>query len=348
MQAQAREEESPGPPSTAATPRARHRLRSLFGVFLFSAALIHPLARVIARWDFHADLLTHFQLPALLTTIVAFVVLVRRHRRQAAILAILALCQAVPLFRYSGSNPIAPDIDSPPRLRILMANVYAKNRNFTALVQLIEREQPDIVGIVEYSRHWQYALIRTQIRERYPYRIEHPHGPQGLALWSRIPFVDAPPVEVLTPGGSPAAHVTIRYGGRPVRLWLVHPPNPLFEGAISNVDLLALGTRIGYERGSQLVVGDLNRTEGSPFFDDFRRLTGLRDSRYGFGAQPSWPSWCPYRIAIDHAFLSPDLAVANRRLGPPIGSDHLPLILDIASSSEEARKSVTHPSHASR
>jgi endonuclease/exonuclease/phosphatase (EEP) superfamily protein YafD len=152
----------------------------------------------------------------------------------------------------------------------------------------------------------------------------------------------------MVPGGNPVLCVPIRYAGRETRLWLVHPPNPLFEGEVTNQDLLALGARIGEWRGSQIVFGDLNRTDASPFFEDFRRATGLRDTRYGFGIQPSWPAWSPYRIAIDHAFLSADLAVVNRRLGPSIGSDHLPLLLDVGSASADARNSLTQPSQVSR
>src|SRR5262249_38286126 len=81
---------------------------------------------------------------------------------------------------------------------------------------------------------------------------------------------------------------------------------------------------------------DLNTTAGSPHFAEFLRVSGLRDSRFGFGPQPSWPTWSPLRLTIDHAFLSADLAVAGRRPGPDIGSDHYPLILDLAPAAETA------------
>ena len=98
----------------------------------------------------------------------------------------------------------------------------------------------------------------------------------------------------------------------------------------STPELAALADRIGRTSGSQLVIGDLNRTDGSPFFHDFLQISGLRDSRLGFGRQASWPVWSPYRISIDHAFATSDLAIIDRRLGPDIGSDHFPLIIDVA------------------
>ncbi|HEV3121596.1 MAG TPA: endonuclease/exonuclease/phosphatase family protein, partial [Isosphaeraceae bacterium] len=141
--------------------------------------------------------------------------------------------------------------------------------------------------------------------------------------------------EVLSPPGNPVAHATMLLGGKVRHLWLVHPSNPLSERGrhSSNGELAALAGRIRSTPGSHVVFGDLNRTDGSPFFQDFERVSGLRDSRLGFGRQASWPVWSPYQIAIDHAFVSPDLAVTDRRLGPKIGSDHRPLLLEVAPAS---------------
>ena len=75
-------------------------------------------------------------------------------------------------------------------------------------------------------------------------------------------------------------------------------PNPLLHPHRATPDLRATGEFIGRSDGSNLVMGDLNRTDGSPHFAAFVRAIGLRDSRLGFGSQPSWPSWSPYRVAI--------------------------------------------------
>ena len=78
----------------------------------------------------------------------------------------------------------------------------------------------------------------------------------------------------------------------------------------------AIAARVKETGGSTIVLGDLNCTDGSVFFRDLLATTGLRDSRLGFGRQGSWPTDQFYRIAIDHVFVSTDIAVSDRRLGP--------------------------------
>ena len=91
-------------------------------------------------------------------------------------------------------------------------------------------------------------------------------------------------------------------------------------------------------------MGDMNCTDHSSHFSDFLRATGLHDSRVGFGRQASWPTMFPYyRIAIDHLFLDDDLAVVNRRLGPMVGSDHFPILIELAPASKNA---MTHASQS--
>ncbi len=311
-----------------------------------AVALVHPIATALGRQFWIADLISHFQAPALVATVLACAVMIgARHRRLALVLAAIALFQVVPLLQYSGSNPVLPDPGSHERLRILMANVLYENESYDGLARLIEREKPDIVALVEYTPLWQQGL--ALVRLKYPYRREYPAGADGLALWFRKRPIEINTAEVLLQDRHPVMSARFEFAGRERRLWLVHPTSPFkirfLEGGHAEID--AIADRIGEEPGSRIVVGDMNSTEGSAHFRHFLQVTGLRDSRLGFGRQGSWPTDRPYRIAIDHAFLSDDLAVVDRRLGPDVGSDHFPLILDVAPA--VATKASTQSAHAS-
>ena len=314
-----------------ATPPARpRRLARRISTALAALALVGPIARLCARLDWRLDLVTHFYVAAWVATLAAAVALVlARRRRLAAAFAVLAVWQAGTVVRCWGPNPARPE--SSARLRLLVANLYKNNRDYDAIAALIRRERPDVVGLVEVLPHLVAGLETTGVHRDYPYRYIHPVGVQGLALWFRERPVSVEEPTIFAPKGNPVYRATVRLDGRSVRLWLAHPPNPIGAGRErANPDLEALGRAVGGERGSRIVAGDMNRTEGSPYFGDFLRASGLRDSRVGFGPQPSWPAWSPYRIPIDHAFVSGDLAVVGRRPGPSIGSDHFPLILDVA------------------
>src|SRR4051794_37292609 len=95
-------------------------VRRFLGRVLLGAALLHPAATLLARIDWHADLITHFREPALAVTLLAAATLVRRRPRVALALGCLAIWQAGPLWRYAGANPIAPDARSTARIRLLM------------------------------------------------------------------------------------------------------------------------------------------------------------------------------------------------------------------------------------
>ncbi len=78
-----------------------------------------------------------------------------------------------------------------------------------------------------------------------------------------------------------------------------------------------------------LVVGDLNATPWSHGLQLLRDGTTL-DNR---SPDPSWtPTWnvaIAFAIPIDHALVTPPLVVARRQIGPDVGSDHRPQLLDI-------------------
>jgi endonuclease/exonuclease/phosphatase (EEP) superfamily protein YafD len=324
--------------------RLRRRM-VLLGAVL-AAALVQPVASLLSGVDWRADLLSHFQEPALLTTLLAVALFARRNRRLALGLAALAVFQLGPLFRYSGTNPVPPVPRTGDRLRLLVANVFVDNHRFRELARLIERERPDVVGLVECSQDWLDGL--QQVRAEFPYRVEAPDGARGLALWFRRPPLAADRPERLRPDAWPILHARVSLADRPLDLWLVHPHSPIHRKAMrsGNPELAAIGERVGQVDGRRVVVGDMNTTDGSANFTALLRRTGLRDSRLGFGRQGSFPTFFPYRIALDHALVSPEIAVVDRRLGPDIGSDHFPLIVELAPAAG-AVKAVTHASHAS-
>ena len=85
------------------------------------------------------------------------------------------------------------------------------------------------------------------------------------------------------------------------------------------------------EESSVMLIGDLNITSWSPVFWELLRKGGLTDSRQGFGIQPTWPVWLPVLlIPIDHILVSEKIVIHSREVGPNIGSDHYPVVVDFS------------------
>ena len=79
-----------------------------------------------------------------------------------------------------------------------------------------------------------------------------------------------------------------------------------------------------------IVIGDLNLTPWSPRFRALLDDGGLGDSRVGFGHHATWPVWFPLLlIPIDHVLADPEIKVYRREVGPAVGSDHYPVLVEL-------------------
>ena len=79
-----------------------------------------------------------------------------------------------------------------------------------------------------------------------------------------------------------------------------------------------------------LWLGDLNATPWSAHFKRLLRNAKLRNASRGHGIHRTWPvgMWL-MRIPIDHALHSVDVAIADFYVGDEVGSDHLPIVVDV-------------------
>ena len=96
------------------------------------------------------------------------------------------------------------------------------------------------------------------------------------------------------------------------------------------VELAQAGEAIGYATSPSLLLGDLNTTPWSPYFRKLLRAGELRDSARWKGWNPTWnPGISWLQLPIDHCLVSDEIGVAERRVGPEIGSDHRGVVVDV-------------------
>ncbi len=199
--------------------------------------------------------------------------------------------------------------------------------------RLIVEANPDFIVLLE-ATPWLIAQL-TDLANRYPYRIAEPREDNfGMAAYSRLPLLNAAVIRI-GPAGLPLISADLASGGRRFTLLGAHPPPPIGADMAQdrNDQLTDLARLVRQARQPTLLLGDLNLSPWSPYFTQLLADAGLQDSAAGRGIQASWPAlWPPLRIPIDHALYSAGIQIRNRQLGPAIGSDHYPVIVDFQVS----------------
>ena len=305
-----------------------------FGLWgLLSAATAVTAALTLAGflgrawWLF--DVTCHFRVQyAACLAMAALLFAVGKRRKQA--LAAAAFCAVnvaviAPLFVGA---PTGRGGGTP--LKLLWANVHVGNSRHADLVDLIRRESPDVVALAEISSAWVDSL--RELDGEYPHRVVSPRRDAfGIAVLSRLPLVPAR-IDYFGPAGVPSVIATVQSGGAGLTLIAAHPPPPLgSRGArLRNDDLRGMAAACAGLDGPVVLLGDLNCTPWSPHFRDLLRDGGLLHGSRGRGLLGTFPSGNPLmRIPIDHCLVSPGVTVRDVRVGPDVGSDHLPLIAEV-------------------
>jgi endonuclease/exonuclease/phosphatase (EEP) superfamily protein YafD len=219
--------------------------------------------------------------------------------------------------------------ESGHRLRIVSFNVLGRNPSHEAVLDFLREQQADIVLLMEVQPAWAERL--HELRNEYPHQhIVAREDNFGIALLSRsecrIKTLDLGPAKV------PSLAATFHADERPLTFIGTHPvpPGSAAGAALRNGQLRELAVFVEEQTTPVILAGDLNVTSYSPYFHDLVRETGLSDTRQGIGIQASWSPPLPVlSLPLDHVLVSTDIGVLDRRIGPALGSDHRPVIVDL-------------------
>jgi endonuclease/exonuclease/phosphatase (EEP) superfamily protein YafD len=316
--------------NAAATPaRSKARMDGTLGM-LALLALLPSWLGLFGGWYWALDLCAHFRWQYLIAGLAIVAWAAWRRRRAIGAFAVLTLLLnlfligRLALHAEVSRAALAPDFS----LRVVSLNVLASNPGTPVVLQYLLESDADVIALIETNQQWLDALVPLQAK--YPHHILHPRRDNfGIALFSRIPLQKA---RILDPArsGLPSIEARLNYRGRDLTIIATHPVPP-YRKALAGFRDTQLAALAGYVRQSTdpvLLVGDLNAT---PWSAGMRLATS---GNLGFRSlaapwTPTWRARSLVAIPIDHALCTAPLVITRRQVGPDVGSDHRPLLLEV-------------------
>lgn len=288
------------------------------------------VAAFLGGWVWWLDLVANFrpQLGAA-ALILGVALLLGRWRRLGTLVVAAGVVNAalvVPLY----VAPTPPVTDGVP-VRVLSFNLFASNDHFDEVIGYLRGVDADVVFLHEASAPWEEALEAADL----PYEVARSRA-AGLIFGTLV--LVRPGTTVTTFGfalAEPrAVEVDLPLGdGRELAVLGIHALAPTTErrAALRDAQLRFAGEWAAARAGPAVVTGDLNAGPWSRAFRRMADIGGLHDSERGHGLQPSFPATANplLRVPIDHLLATEGVAVTSRRLGPALGSDHFPLVVDL-------------------
>jgi len=225
-------------------------------------------------------------------------------------------------------------------IRVVSLNVRTENLRSDLVLKFLRDADADIVLLMEVDERWWREL--GPLKSIYTNHIAELRADNfGIVLLSRLAWTNAAIFEI-GEAEIPSVVADVSVGAGVVHVLGTHalPPGSANEARLRNQQFKQIANHGRQRVGPVVVVGDLNTTPWSPRFADLLENNKLRDASKGFGLGGSWPTFLPVgRIPIDHCLLSPEVRVVNKRYGPQVGSDHLPVLLELVVKGSAAQPS---------
>jgi endonuclease/exonuclease/phosphatase (EEP) superfamily protein YafD len=331
-------------------------LRTLAGVIALAlgatslaGALLAQGGRVVQRLDLFGQFAPLWLLAAGLAVVPGALAAAPRWRPPTLIVGGAGVLAAAVLMAPELSRPRPPETsaDGPARLRLIQYNAWLGNRTPLAAADWLAAQKPDVISVQELSP----ALRDGLIQRGFAYRRGMT---RTMAIFSRAPPGRAPfPVPMADwPVLPEFTRATFAAPGAPgtYDLVSVHMPWPSSREYGPRATQLA-GFLDLYPSDRLILAGDFNLT---PWSLGLARLDHRLGAQRGGPQRPgprrpglrrldrALPTF-PARIAvggrllasapfmpIDHVWAGPAWRVLGIHLGPAMGSDHRPIIVDLA------------------
>lgn len=295
---------------------------------LISVGLIPLLVGYLGKLNWMFDVFSHFRVYYILYFLfLGLIALLFKKKKEAIASAFLALLLMLTLAKFYLPNP---GFTNEEGLKVTSINLLSSNQEYEKVIDFIKEGDFDVIFFQELNNAWEENL--KQLQNEYPTNYMYPRNDNfGIGVFSRIPFYHIEKID-FSSSKIPSLLVSTSYKNQKLHILNTHPLPPIREYYFDsrNQQFKNLNAYVETFEGELLLLGDLNSTNFSPNFDLLLQNGRLRDSRKGFGLLPTWNAhWSLISITLDHALVTDGIEVINRGIGESIGSDHLPITIEV-------------------
>ena len=296
--------------------------------------LVMSATGFLGRLHKYLELTSHFRAQYLIASafcFLIFLVIANWWCAAGTLICVLINLSAIAPFYHLKKSSLNNEIKG-RHLKLTFANVERCNTEYPAFIALVKKHEPDIVIVQEVDLLWANSM--QALDRKYPYSWVLPRvGGSGIALYSRF-FFERLPITLPEGDVRPGLMIKVDIEGSPLFLLTIHTRAPLRRGHFERRNKTLAASAVLFKDLSlpKVFAGDLNTTPWSPYYRDFIKETKSVDARKGFGLLASWPTFMHFdwlMIPIDHCLVSDDIRVLSAETGERIGSDHLPLIVEL-------------------
>ncbi len=312
--------------------------KSLITKRLITLTLMLVVMAALARFaEYHwlFDLLTHLTWHTFLLGLVLTALLLGLKNPGWAALALgLSIHQFTLINQNQGAAATACTNEKEGEvLRILQFNIGSRNEKVAAIYSWLKKQRslPDIIVLFEATEKLDEYINKMEVSGWPHILTEYRADNYGVAVVSAVKNAS---LRLEAIGDPYLPHIVVKGTTDkrkiPFTLVATHPPPPLTGKLteIRNKQFVALADWLLQDQvPNQIVVGDLNITPWSPWFNRLLDDAKLRNAQSEKGYAGTFPTYglpSIFAIPIDHTLVSPNVKVLARTAGPgfTLGSDH--------------------------
>jgi endonuclease/exonuclease/phosphatase (EEP) superfamily protein YafD len=269
--------------------------------------------------------------------LIAFLMQSRRIAGIYLLLLVVSLLWFLPILLPKFQSTEAEDT-----FRVLSFNLYPENTETETAELWLIGQDADILLLQEIP----HSLPELEMAySRYDYMGE------TFAIFSRYPIEESS--EFILEGETQVRYV-LDVDGQEIAIYHLHLLMPLnenegdflllrYDESRRNTQIIELLEILSNESLPTMLVGDFNMSEWSPFYSVLAEQyeDAYRVASWGLGA--SWPAgeseelpdFLPRLLRLDYLWYRGGLEAISSYVGNELGSDHLPLIVDMRLTGEQ-------------